>query len=175
MKTILSVFALTCLLACSACHHEDPGPDPTPTPTPFPTPTPQQQIELAKEAGQVAMLGFVAVEKPSAEEMTAIRATLDLIKTNVSSVKDGVFINALPGVKLALAKLYSKPEDQGKLAIAQMFAADFLAGIDALYAAHPDWIAIGDQAGAIVGAFIDGAEVGYTKSLKPCRLHPPAK
>jgi hypothetical protein len=136
--------------------------------TPPPITDPVLQHDAGKIAGQLAVLGFIALEKPAVSEQAVIKVTIEAIRTNVTAYQAGGFIAALPGVTAAIVQAF--PGDQLKQELGKLLASDLLSAMDGIYAAHPSWDKTDVTVTNIVAGFLEGADSGFATFLKPCRL-----
>lgn len=124
------------------------------------------RVKIAKEAGQIAALTYLAIQKPGVENTKAIKQVIDQIVVNLDKYQEGGFLTALPEIKKGIAKAFPKPEQKATRLLADKLAEDLLAELDALFKRHPDWTMLGDEVAAIVAAFGSGASKGFEDYLK---------
>jgi hypothetical protein len=133
---------------------------------PPPEETPQRRQDLAKTAGETAVIGYLAIGKPSIQDAQAIQVIVDKIRANLSGYREGGFTAALPGLEEAVDQLFPGEEGKGKRAAAKSLAKTLLEELDRLFEKHPGWKTKSEEVAGLIGAFLDGASAGFTTYLK---------
>jgi hypothetical protein len=128
--------------------------------------TPEQRVSAAKSAGEAAALAYLAIDKPAKDQAAAVKVVIDKVRANLTGYREGGFKGALPGLKEATALLFPKEEDKGKKLAADKLAETLLTELDKLFDDHPDWKILGNDAAALVGAFLDGSSTSFDSYLK---------
>lgn len=141
------------LLVCASC-----GPDKV---------TPEKRKEMAYQAGNLAALSYLAVEKPTKEQATAIKLVIDEITKSLGQYQEGGFKSALPKIKEAIAKAFPKEDQKATRLLADKLAETLVTELDKLFDRHPDWKTLGGEVAGIVASFTSGASKGFEDYLKP--------
>jgi len=144
---------LSLLFVCAGC-----GPDKM---------TVEKRKEVAYQAGNVAALSYLAIEKPTVEQAKAIKLVIDEITKSLGQYQEGGFKSALPKIKEAIAKAFPSEEQKATRMLADKLADALLTELDALFVRHPDWKTLGGEVAGIVAAFTAGASKGFEDYLKP--------
>lgn len=128
--------------------------------------TPEKRVELAKQAGNAAVLAWLSIDKPEKEQVAAVKVIVDKVRENLTAYKAGGFKAALPGIDEGIVKLFPKDEDKGKLLAAEKLAETLVTELDHLFEKHPEWKDLGSEVAGIVGAFCDGSSESLDLYLK---------
>lgn len=126
-----------------------------------PVDTPQKRAELAKDAGELAALGYLAIDKPSNEDAAKIKEIIDKVRGSLTEWKEGGFITALPELEELADKLF-EGEDKKALRIgAKKLTKMLLEELDNLFEKNPSWKDKGDEVATLIGKFMDGASDSF--------------
>lgn len=128
--------------------------------------TPEKRAELAKQAGNAAVLAWLSIEKPEKAQVEAVKVIVDKLRENLTAYKEGGFKAALPGINEGIDKLFPKEEDKGRLLAAKKLAETMVAELDRLFEKHPDWKDLGGEVAGLVGSFCDGSSESLELYLK---------
>lgn len=130
------------------------------------TMTPEKRKELAAQAGQVAALSYLAIEKPDIEKAKAVKFVIDEITKGLTKYEEGGFKTTLPEIKKAVAKAFPNEEQKAIRLLADKLAETLLSELDALFDRHPDWKKLGGEVAGIVAAFTGGASKGFKQYIE---------
>ena len=122
--------------------------------------TPIDKKKLAGEAGEVAALTYLAVQKPSLEQQALIKGIISKVDDNLNEYKEGGFIATYPGFEELVDKTIPE-EKAAERVLAKKLAKLLLEELDKLFERHPDWKTQGAEVAGIVGSFCDGAKKGF--------------
>ena len=129
--------------------------------------TPEKRKEVAFQAGQIAALTYLAIEKPSKEQATAIKVVVDEVTKSLGQYQQGGFITAVPKIKEGIAKAFPKEDQKALRLLADKLAETLLTELDKLFERHPDWKTLGGEVAGITASFTAGASKGFEDYLKP--------
>jgi hypothetical protein len=128
--------------------------------------TPEKRKELAYQAGNVAALTYLAVEKPTTDQAKAIKLVIDEITKSLGQYQEGGFKTALLKIKEAVAKAFPNEDQKATRLLADKLAETLLTELDELFERHPDWKVLGGEVAGIVASFTFGASKGFEDYLK---------
>jgi hypothetical protein len=129
--------------------------------------TPEKRKELAYQAGNLAALSYLAIEKPTKEQAGAVKMVVDEITKNLGQYQEGGFKSALPKIKEAIVKAFPNEDQKATRMLADKLAEALLTELDKLFERHPDWKTLGGEVAGIVASFTSGASKGFEDYLKP--------
>jgi hypothetical protein len=129
--------------------------------------TPEKRKEMAYQAGNLAALSYLAIEKPTKEQATAVKLVVDEITKSLGQYQEGGFKSALPKIKEAIAKAFPKEEQKALRLLADKLADTLVNELDKLFDRHPDWKTLGGEVAGIVASFTSGASKGFEDYLRP--------
>jgi hypothetical protein len=129
------------LFACSACTG----------------PGPEDKLKIAKEAGSVAALSWLALEKPTAEQVVAVKFVVDSIRTGLTDWKEGGFTGSLPDIYKGIDKALDPATKPAENKLARKLAELLCGELDHQFKKRPDWQKLGAEVATIVDAFCAGA------------------
>jgi len=113
---------------------------------------------IAQQAGLYSSVGWVALDNPSADAISAVKNVLEVIEEKAADVQGGGTYTAI--VYPEVVKAIDKDLEEQYRPIAKAGALSILGGIDMLFATHPEWKEDQDLVVKIVDAFILGAKTG---------------
>ena len=113
---------------------------------------------VAQQAGLYSSVGWIALDNPTADEISAVRSVLEVIEEKAADVQGGGTYTAI--VYPEVVKAIDKDLEEQYRPIAKAGALSILGGIDMLFATHPEWKEDQDLVVKIVDAFILGAKTG---------------
>lgn len=124
--------------------------------------TKDQVVAIARQAGTVAAVSWVAADNPSADQKTLAVQVVAVIKSNAASVSTGMtYYAALTPVVNTYVDKSVPAKDQ---AIARLASSMVLTGVDTFFAMYPEYAADSTTALQVVSSFCDGAQVGMAMS-----------
>jgi len=122
--------------------------------------TPDQAKPVAQNAGVLAAVGWIAIDNPTSNEVTAVESVLVVIESHAGDVEAGatytevVFPEVLKVIQSDVDPQYRPVCKAGCLAL--------LGSIDTLFATHPEWKEDQTLTVEVVDAFILGAKMGLS-------------
>jgi hypothetical protein len=119
----------------------------------------------AEEAGEIAALSYLAIEKPNKEKAEQIKAVIDLFKKTVKDWQEGGFKATLPELNKAIDELVPVEKDKPLNLLCKKLASTLVDELDALFNRHPEWKKKGAEVAGIVESFAAGASKGFAKYL----------
>lgn len=128
--------------------------------------TPEKRKEIAEQAGQVAALSYLAIEKPSVDQAKAIKMVIDEVTKSLNAYEEGGFKTALPKLKEAIAKAFPGEEKKALRLLADKLAETLVSELDALFDRHPDWKKLGNEVAGIIASFTTGASKGFKQYIE---------
>jgi len=139
---------LVLLFACSACTG----------------PGPEERLKIAKEAGSVTALSWLAIDKPSVEQVAAVKFVVDNIRVGLTDWKEGGFVGSLPDIYKGIDKALDPATKPAENKLARKLAELLCGELDHQFKKRPDWQKLGAGVATIVDSFCVGVSeelVGY--------------
>jgi len=127
---------------------------------------PVDKKKIASDAGQLAALTYLAVQKPSIDDAKAVKKVIDEIVVSLDKYEEGGFKTALPRIKEAIRKAFPKEDQKALRLLGDKLAETLLDELDALFERHPEWKKLGQEVAVIVSAFCSGASKGFEEYIK---------
>ena len=117
---------------------------------------------VAQQAGLYSAVGWIALDNPTSNEVSAVKSVLEVIEEKAADVQGGGTYTAI--VYPEVVKFIDKDLQEQYRPIARAGALSILGGIDMLFATHPEWKEDQDLVVKILDAFILGAKAGLGMS-----------
>jgi len=115
------------------------------------------KLKVAKEAGEVAALAWQAADKPTPEQVQAVKFVIDDIKKSMTDWKQGGFAGTLPDIYKGIDKILPPETKAAENKLARKLAELLVTELDHQFAKRPEWQKLGGEVASIVGSFCDGA------------------
>jgi len=121
------------------------------------------KLKVAKDAGEIAALAWQAADKPTPEQIQAVKFVVDDIKKSMTDYKQGGFKGTLPDIFKGIDKALPPETKAAENKLARKLAEILVTELDHQFEKRPDWQKLGGEVASIVGAFCDGASGALTK------------
>lgn len=115
------------------------------------------KLKVAKEAGEVAALAWQAADKPTPEQVQAVKFVIDDIKKSMTDWKQGGFVGTLPDIYKGIDKILPPETKAAENKLARKLAELLVTELDHQFTKRLEWQKLGGEVASVVGAFCDGA------------------
>jgi hypothetical protein len=162
MRTLSVVLLSLLLCASTGCGPETPTPNGGKK-----TITVDEMKDLAFQAGQIASLTYLAIQKPSKEDAAKIKVVIDFVTKTVTDWPEGGFKSMIPALNTLIDKEVPIEKNKALNLLCKNLGETLLTELDRLFAKHPEWQKKGSEVANIVGSFTAGASRGFDDYIKP--------
>jgi len=119
-------------------------------------PSTDEMVSYARSAGVYSVLGWIAIDSPSVEDMGAVVSVLGDVKRVASGVTNGTYTATLYPVPLEI--IIDSKVSEDKRVMVKAGVVILLNGIDTMFIIKPEWKKKQDVALSVVNSFIEGAQ-----------------
>lgn len=162
MRMLSAVLVLSLLCVPVGC-----GPETPTTNGGKKTVTVDEMKDLAFQAGQVASLTYLAIQKPSKEDAAKIKVVIDFITKTVNDWPEGGFKSTIPALNALIDKEIPVDKNKALNLLCKNLGETLMTELDRLFDKHPEWKKKGSEVAGIVGSFTAGAAKGFDDYIKP--------
>jgi hypothetical protein len=162
MRMLSAVLVLSLLCMPVGCGPETPTPNGGKK-----TVTVAEMKDLAFQAGQVASLTYLAIQKPSKEDAAKIKVVIDFITKTVNDWPEGGFKSTIPALNALIDKEIPVEKNKALNLLCKQLGETLMTELDRLFDKHPEWKKKGSEVAGIVGSFTTGAAKGFDDYIKP--------
>ncbi len=127
---------------------------------------PEERKKRAFQAGELAALGYLTIEKPTVDQAKAIRFVIDQVGKCCVDYQAGGFIAVKPAIDKGIDDLL---KGEGKVAerlLAKKLSQILLEELDVQFNKRPEWKLQSEIVVEVLKAFADGANESFDDYIK---------
>jgi len=154
MRPSISVVIALSVMMLSGCILRDSEPDIL------------EKIEQgARKAGFATSVGYIAINKPTDEQVEKLLEATKVIRDSVDNLPDEGFISLAPSVKVILDKSLPGDENKALRILVVELSKTLLDELDLEFCKHDEWVEDRELASKMIVEFFTGAINGFENYL----------